>query len=82
MEVQQCGYLQISRNLSSVLSNKDTYSIFRHTVQCPFPFQQNAIHFINLSHLVVEIFTFFEKHAQNLKANSEKFSELGLTAQI
>jgi len=30
--------------------------------------------------LVREIFTFFEKHAQNLNAHSEKFGELGLTA--
>jgi hypothetical protein len=29
-----------------------------------------------------EIFTFFEKHAKNLNARSEKFGELGLTTGI
>jgi len=32
--------------------------------------------------LVREIFTFFEKHAKNLNAHSEKFGELGLTTGI
>jgi len=38
--------------------------------------------FRKLYHLVREIFTFFEKHAENLNAHSEKFGELGLTAGI
>jgi hypothetical protein len=32
--------------------------------------------------LVREIFTFFEKHAKNLNAHSEKLGALGLTAGI
>jgi len=44
--------------------------------------QQNVVYFADLCHLVHEIYTFFEKHAKNLNAHSEKFGELGLTAGI
>jgi len=37
-----------------------------HTEECMFSSPQNAIGFTNLSRLVLEIFRFFEKHAQNL----------------
>ena len=38
----------------------------RHSDQCLFPSPQNYFCFTNLFHLVLEIFRFFEKHAQNL----------------
>jgi len=47
-----------------------------------FPFPQSAIYYTHLSRLVLEIFTFFEKHAQNLNNLAEKFGELGLTFGI
>jgi hypothetical protein len=54
----------------------------RHSDQCVYVFQQNVVYFTNLCHLVREIYTFFEKHAKNLNAHSEKLGELGLTAGI
>jgi hypothetical protein len=42
-------------------------------------FQQKSF-ILQMCHLVRKIFTFFEKHAKNLNAHSEKFGELGLTA--
>ena len=57
-------------------------ALLRHSDQCVYLFQQNVVHFANLCHLVHDIYTFFEKHAKNLNAHSEKFGELGLTAGI
>jgi len=37
----------------------------RHSDQCLFPSPQNYFCFINLSRLVLKIFRFFKKHAQN-----------------
>jgi len=42
------------------------YSILRHPKQRLIPSLQIAFCFTNLSRLVLEIFMFFEKHAQNL----------------
>ena len=57
-------------------------TLLRHSDQCVYLFQQNVVYFANLCHLVREIHTFFEKHAKNLNAHSEKFGELGFTAGI
>jgi len=56
--------------------------LLRHFDQCVYLLQQNVLYFANLCHLVREIYTFFEKHAKNLNAHSEKFGELVLTAGI
>ena len=48
-------------------------------MSAPFSTKSHVFHkFI----FVLEIFTFSEKHAQNLNAHSEEFGELGLTAGI
>ena len=57
-------------------------ALLRHSDQCVYLFQQNVVYFANLCHFVREMYTFFEKHANNLDAHSEKFGELGLTAGI
>jgi hypothetical protein len=57
-------------------------ALLRHSDQCVYLFQQNFVYFANLCHLVREIYMFFEKHAKNLNAHSEKLGELGLTAGI
>ena len=54
------------RNISSTLYNKEITAFLRHSEQCLFPSPQNALCFTNLSRLVLKIFRFFEKHAQNL----------------
>jgi hypothetical protein len=54
----------------------------RHAEPCLLPFPQSAIHFTHLPRLVLEIFTFFENHAQNLNNLAEKFGALGLTFGI
>ena len=54
------------KNLSSPLRSKDITAFLRHSEQCLFSSPQNAFCFTNLSHLVLEIFRFFEYHAQNL----------------
>jgi len=41
-------------------------AFLRHSDQCLIPSPNIAFHFTNLSRLVLEIFRFFEKHAQNL----------------
>jgi len=41
-------------------------AFLRHSDQCLIPSSQIAFCFTNLSCLVLEIFRFFEKHAQNL----------------
>jgi len=57
-------------------------ALLRNSDQCVYLFQQNVVYFANLCHLVREICMFFERHAKNLNAYSEKFCELGLTAGI
>jgi hypothetical protein len=57
-------------------------ALLRHSDQCVYLSQQNVVYFANLCHLFREIYTFFEKHAKNLNAHSEKLGELGLTAGI
>jgi hypothetical protein len=59
-------FTSLFRNLSSPLCNKELKEFLRHSDQCMFPSPQNAFCFTNFSHLVLEIFRFFEKHAQNL----------------
>ena len=54
------------RNVCSPLCNKDITAFLRHSEQCPIPSPQIAFDFTNLSRLVLEIFKFFEYHAQNL----------------
>jgi hypothetical protein len=54
------------RNVCSPLCNKDMAAILRHSEQCLIPSPQIAFCFTNLSRLVLEMFKFFEKHAQNL----------------
>jgi hypothetical protein len=54
------------RNVCSPLRNKDITAFLRHPEQCLIPSPQIAFCFTNLSCLVLEIFKFFEKHAQNL----------------
>ena len=41
-------------------------AFLRHSDQCLIPSPNTAFCFTNLSHLVLVIFRFFEKHAQNL----------------
>ena len=41
-------------------------AFLRHSEQCLFPSPQNAFCFTDLSLLVLKIFRFFKKHAQNL----------------
>ena len=53
------------RNNSSPLPYKDI-TAFEGTLSNVFPSPQNAFCFRNLSHLVLEIFTFFKNHVQNL----------------
>jgi len=48
------------------LRSKEITAFLRLSEQCLFPSPQNAFCFTNLSHLVLEIFRFFEHHAQNL----------------
>jgi hypothetical protein len=57
-------------------------AFLRHTEQCLLPFPPSVIYFTNLSFLVPEIFTFFEKHVQNLNTHAWKLGELGLTVWI
>ena len=57
-------------------------AVLRHSDQCVYLLLPNVLYFANLSHLVHEIYTFFEKDAKNLNGHSEKFGELGLTAGI
>jgi hypothetical protein len=45
-----------------------------------FTFPQSAIYFINLSHLVPEIFTFFKKHVENLNVLALKLFEMVLNS--
>ena len=53
------------RNVCSPLYNKDITAFLRHPEQCLIPPQQ--IDFVSqIYRLVLEIFKFFEKHAQNL----------------
>jgi hypothetical protein len=47
-------------------TQKGYYSILRHPKQCLIPSPHIALCFTNLSHLVLEIFKFLEKYAQNL----------------
>jgi len=54
------------RNVCSPLYNKDIIAFLRHPEQCLIPSPQIAFCFTNLSRLVLIIFKFFEKHAQNL----------------
>ena len=54
----------------------------RHTEPCLLPIPQSATYFTHLPRLVLEIFTFFEKHAQNLNNPAEKFGALRLTFGI
>jgi hypothetical protein len=56
------------RNVSSPLSNKGITAFLRHPEQCLIPSPQIAFSFTNLPRLVLKIFRFFEKHAQNLNA--------------
>jgi len=59
-------FTSLFRNLSSPLHSKEITAFLRHSEQCLFPSPQNAFCFTNLSRLFVEIFRFFEYHAQNL----------------
>jgi hypothetical protein len=54
------------RNVRSPLRNKDITAFLRHHEQCLIPSPQIAFCFTNFSRLVLKIFKFFEKHAQNL----------------
>jgi len=54
------------KNVCSLLRNKDITTFLRHPEQCLIPSPQIAFCFTNLSRLVLKIFNFFEKHAQNL----------------
>ena len=54
------------RNVCSPICNKDITAFLRHPEQCLIPSPQIAFCFTNLSCLVLEIFKFFKKHAQNL----------------
>ena len=46
-------------------------ALSRHAKQCLFPLLQSAIYFTNVSRLVLEIFTFFSKNAQDLNTLAE-----------
>jgi hypothetical protein len=65
--------LKIYKFLEAFLLNY-TMRIFmaflRHTEQCLLPFPPSVIYFTNLSFLVPEIFTYFEKHLQNLNTHN------------
>jgi hypothetical protein len=61
-----CIFKRLFRIVSSPLSKKELIAFIRHSDQCLFPSPQNAVCFTNLSRLVLEIFKFFEYHAQNL----------------
>jgi hypothetical protein len=56
----------IFRNVYSPLHNKDITAFLRHPEQCLIPFPHITFCFTNVSCLVLEIFKFLEKHAQNL----------------
>ena len=67
MQVKERGYLQLFfRNICCPLRNKEITAFLRRPVQCLIRSPQIAFCFTNLSRLVLEIFRFFEKHAQNL----------------
>ena len=66
MEVKEQIFSSLFRNLSSPISNKKIMAFLRHSDQCLIPSPNIAVCFTNLSRLVLEIFSFFEKHAQNL----------------
>jgi hypothetical protein len=67
-KVNEHGYLQVFRNICFPLRNKGITAFLRHPEQCLIPTPQIAFCFTNLSYLVLEMFKFFEKHAQNLNA--------------
>jgi len=52
-------------------------ALLRHSDQCVYLFQQNVVYFANLCHLVREIYTFFEKHAQKFKCPLRKIRRAG-----
>jgi len=54
------------RNVCSPLRNKDTTAFLRHPEQHLIPSPEIDFCFTNLSRLVLEVFKFFKKHAQNL----------------
>jgi hypothetical protein len=60
------GIYNFFRKECSPLCNKEITAFLRHPEQCLIPSPQNAFFFSYLSCLVLEIFEFFEKHAQNL----------------
>jgi hypothetical protein len=60
------------RNVCFPLHNNDITAFLRHPEQYMFPSPQIAFCFTNLSRLVLEIFKFFEKHAQNLNTPQNK----------
>ena len=79
MQVKEHGYLQVAfGNLFSPLCNKDITAFLRHSKQCLLPSPQNAFCFTNLSHLVLEIIKFFEKHAQNLNTPQNNLASCNL----
>ena len=64
------------RNVSSTLRNNEITAFLKHSEQCMMYSPQTAFCFTNLSRLVLEIFRFFKKHAQNLNTpqnNSERW---------
>jgi hypothetical protein len=54
------------RNVCSPLCSKDITAFLRRPEQSLIPSPQIVSCFTNLSRLVLKIFKFFEKHAQNL----------------
>ena len=71
-------FTSLFRNLSSPLCSKDITAFLRHSEQCLFPSPQNAFCFRNLSRLVIEIFRFFEYHAQNLNTPQKNLASWDL----
>ena len=76
-------YLRVFfRKLSSLLGNKDTEAFLRHAEECLFPSPQSDVYFTNVSRLNLQIFRYFEKHAQNWNTSAEQFDVWGLTVWI
>ena len=73
------------RNVTSTLRNEEITAFLRHSEQCMIYSPQIAFCFTNLSRLDLEIFRFFEKHAQNLntpQTNSESWDlQIGFNSE-
>jgi len=67
------------RNVSSTLCNKEITAFLGRSEQCMIYSSQTAFRFTNLSRLVLEIFRFFEKHAQNLNTPQNNWESWDLT---